>query len=99
MARWVWPIEAAASGSVVKLAKAFSTGSSSSRSSWVRIASGGSGRTSDWRVSSSSVSVVGRRSVRVEAICPNFTNIPPESSSTALSRRAKSGVLSAAADR
>ena len=36
----------------------------------------------------------GRRSLRVDAICPNFTNIPPQSSSVSRSRRANSGVAS-----
>ena len=40
LARWVWPIEAAASGSVSKLSNALSTGSSELPSSWVRIAPG-----------------------------------------------------------
>jgi hypothetical protein len=47
----------------------------------------------------SSVIVAGRRSVRVAAIWPNFTNIPPDRSSTSRTRHARSGEPSAAADR
>ena len=61
--------------------------------------SGGTRSTSACRFESSSVIVAGSRSVRVEAIWPNFTNIPPERSSTIRSRRARSGESSAATDR
>ena len=48
-------------------------------------------------VASSVVSTSGSRSVRVDAIWPNFTNMPPQSSSVSRSRRANSGVASFAA--
>ena len=97
-ARWVWPIDAAANGSKSKDANSSSTVAPSSRSMTSRISSAGTGRADDCSVSSSVVSTSGRRSVRVEAICPNFTNIPPQSSSVRRRRRANSGVASFDAD-
>ena len=97
-ARWVWPIDAAASGSNSNDANACSTGSPSSDSSMSTTSSRGMGRTSDRSSDSSSVNVGGSMSLRVDAIWPNFTNIPPDSSRTVRSRRANSGDSSAADD-
>ncbi len=93
-ARWVWPIDAAANGSKLNDANSSSRLAPSSRSTTARISSAGTGRADDWRFASSVVSTSGSRSVRVEAIWPNFTNIPPQSSSINRSRRAASGVAS-----
>ena len=51
------------------------------------------GRTSDRSSDSSSVNVGGSMSLRVDAIWPNFTNIPPDSSRTVRSRRGELGRL------
>jgi hypothetical protein len=91
-ARCVWPIDAAASGSKSNDANSSSTVAPSSPSITSRISSAGTGRADDWRVASSVVSTSGRRSLRVDAIWPNFTNMPPQSSSVRRSRRANSGV-------
>ena len=98
-ARWVWPMDAAARGSHSKLAKAVSTGSPSADSMASRTSSASIGRTLAWSPASSSVSAAGSRSVRVDAICPNFTIIPPASSMVSRSRMAKSGESIASAER
>ena len=63
-----------------------------------RTSSAGTGRAADCSCASSVVITSGRRSLRVDAICPNFTNMPPQSSSVSRSRRANSGVTSFDAD-
>ena len=97
-ARWVWPIDAAASGSKSKDANSSSTVAPSSDSMTSRTSSAGTGRAEDWSTASSVVSTSGSRSVRVDAIWPNFTNMPPQSSSVSRSRRANSGVAIFAAE-
>ena len=68
VARWVCPIDAAASGSQSKVANSSSTRAPSSASSTARVSSGGIGRTDAWSWASSVVMTSGSRSVRVEAI-------------------------------
>ena len=97
-ARWVCPIDAAASGSNSNDANARSTGSPSSASSTARTSASGTVRTSARSLASSSVVAAGSTSVRVEAIWPSLTSIPPESSSTARNRRERSGDSSADRD-
>ena len=67
-ARYVCPIEAAASGSQSNSAKTSSTRTPSSASSTGRISSTGSGATRFWSVASSSQTSGGMRSTRVAAI-------------------------------
>ena len=93
-ARWACPIDAAAIGSKSNDANSSSTVAPSSLSTTARTSSAGTGRADDCRRESSVVSTSGRRSLRVDAICPNFTNMPPQSSSVRRKRRANSGVAS-----
>ena len=97
-ARCVCPIDAAASGSHSNDANACSTGSPSSVSMATRTSSGPTGRTSARSLDSSAVRGAGSTSLRVEAICPSLTIIPPDSSSTVRTRTPRSGVSSAAPD-
>ncbi len=85
-------MDAAASGSKSKDWNSSSTLAPSSLSSTSRTSSAGTLRAPDCSSLSSVVSTSGRRSVRVEAIWPNFTNMPPQSSSISRRRRANSGV-------
>ena len=61
-----------------------------------RTSSGATGRTSARSLESSVVSGAGSTSLRVEAICPSLTIIPPDSSSTVRTRWVRSGESSAA---
>ena len=100
VARWVWPIDAAASGSKSNSANAcldrlVERATRSPRGRRRRRSAARSTAASRARV----VRVSGRRSVRVDAIWPNFTIIPPASSIVRRRRRAKSAVSTACSDR
>ena len=82
---WVWPIDAAASGSQSNRANTSSTGPSSA-SMTARTSSGGSLGARFCSVASSSQTPGGSRSTRVAAIWPSFTYTPPACSSTLRSR-------------
>ena len=86
-ARWVWPIDAAASGSQSNSAKIASM-SPSSASEHGGDALAGSGGTRFCSVASSAQTSVGSRSTRVAAIWPSLTYTPPASSSTRRRRTA-----------
>ena len=72
-ARWVWPIEAAASGARSKLAKTDDTGAPSSASSTASMFSTGSVGALFCSFDSSPATSGGTRSTRVAAIWPSFT--------------------------
>ncbi len=70
---WVWPIDAAASGSQSKVGKASSTGRPSSASITARMPSAGSVGASLCSLASSAQTSGGRRSTRVAPIWPSLT--------------------------
>ena len=91
---WVWPIEAAASGSSENDSKISSIGAPSSLSILARICAVGTFFTLACRSDSSASTGAGTRSERVEAIWPNLMNIPPQSSRNRRIRSPPSGVAS-----
>ena len=99
VARWVTPIEAAASGCRSNSAKRTSSEFPNSRSITSRTSSGGRPGTAVRSSASSRIITAGSRSSRVEAIWPNLISIPPDCSSVRRSARAPSGVARLRTDR
>ena len=87
-ARWTCAIVPAASGWGSTVSNTSSHGTPSSCSITDTTCASVSGGTSSWRVASSSMNSVGRRSGRVERICPSLQNVGPSSSSAVRSRLA-----------
>ena len=76
MARWTWPIEAAANGVRSKVRNRVSGGEPSSRSICAAITSNGTGGASRCKPRSASAISFGKMSPAIEAICPTFITAP-----------------------